>query len=89
MNDRARVRLWETLRLAAPIVAFALPYPMARLLDGFGPGFQFVDREVSPVEAFGILGTMLLPIAAWAYATMIRRSALKPLASMSFSSLVT
>jgi hypothetical protein len=70
MNDRARVRLWETLRLAAPIVAFVLPYPMARLLDGFGPGFQFVDREVSPVEAFGILGTMLLPIAAWAYATM-------------------
>lgn len=70
MNDRARVRLWENLRLAAPIAAFVLPYPIARLLGGFGPGFQFVDREVSPVEALGILGTMLLPIAAWAYATM-------------------
>ena len=70
MNDRARVRLWENLRLAAPIVAFVLPYPIARLLGGFGPGFQFVDREVSPVEAFGILGTMLLPTAAWFYATM-------------------
>lgn len=70
MSDRARVRLWENLRLAAPIVAFVLPYPIARLLGGFGEGFQFIDQEVSPAEAFGILGTLLLPVAAWAYATM-------------------
>ena len=70
MDDRARIRLWENLRLMAPIVAFVLPYPIARLLGGFGPGFQFVDQELSPVEAFGILGTMLLPVAAWFYATM-------------------
>ena len=70
MSDRARVRLWENLRLLLPIMAFVLPYPIARLLGGFGAGFQFIDKEVSPVEAFGILGTMLLPIAAWAYATM-------------------
>ena len=61
---------------AGTLVAFVLPYPIARLLGGFGPGFQFVDREVSPVEAFGILGTMLLPIAAWAYATMRLEQAL-------------
>ena len=70
MNDRARVRLWENLRLAAPNAAFVLPYPIARLLGGFGESFQFIDKEVSPVEAFGILATMLLPIAAWFYATM-------------------
>jgi hypothetical protein len=70
MNDRAQVRLWENLRLLTPPVAFVLPYPIARLLGGFDAGFQFVDKEVSPVEAFGILATMLLPIAAWAYATM-------------------
>jgi hypothetical protein len=70
MNTPARVRLWESLRLLAPVVALLLPYPVARLLGGFGPGFQFVDQEVSPVEAFGILGTMLLPFAAWYYATM-------------------
>ncbi len=72
MNDRARVRLWlwEALRLAAPTAAFVLPYPIARLLGGFGPGFRFIGQELSPVEAFGILGTMLLPVAAWAYATM-------------------
>jgi hypothetical protein len=70
MNDRARVRLWENLRLGAPIVAFVLPYPAARLLGGFGAGFEFVGQELSPVEAFGVLGTMLLPVAAWYYATM-------------------
>ena len=70
MSDRSRVPLWETLRLLAPIVAFVLPYPIARLAGGFGEGFQFIDQEVSPVEAFGILGTLLLPVAAWFYATM-------------------
>src|SRR5262245_58773009 len=70
MDDRARVRLWETLRLLGPIVAFVLPYPTARLLGGFGSGFQFVDQELLPAEAFGVLGTMLLPMAAWFYATM-------------------
>jgi hypothetical protein len=76
MNDRARVRLWEMLRLAAPMAAFVLPYPIARLLGGFAPGFQFVGQELSPAEAFGILGTMLLPIAAWVYATMRLEQAL-------------
>jgi hypothetical protein len=76
MNDRARVRLWENLRLLAPIVAFVLPYPIARLLGGFGEGFQFIDQEVPPAEAFGILGTLLLPVAAWAYATMRLEQAL-------------
>jgi Protein of unknown function (DUF3592) len=70
MSDRAQVTLWKNLRLCIPIIAFVLPYPIARLLGGFGEGFQFIDHEVSPAEAFGILGTMLLPIAAWAYATM-------------------
>ncbi len=70
MNDRERARLWERLRLWAPIGAFVLPYPIARLLGGFGDGFRFVGQEVSPAEVFGILGTMLLPIAAWSYATM-------------------
>ena len=70
MNTPARVRLWERLRLLGPVVALLLPYPLARLMGGFGPGFQFVGQEVSPVEAFGILGTMLLPLAAWFYATM-------------------
>jgi hypothetical protein len=76
MSDRARVRLWENLRLVAPIVAFVLPYQIACLLGGFGEGFQFIGQELSPVEAFGILGTMLLPTAAWAYATMRLEQAL-------------
>jgi hypothetical protein len=70
MNDRARVRLWGNLRLAAPIAAFVLPYPIAHLLGGFRPGFQFVGQELTSIEAFGVLGTILLPLAAWFYAQM-------------------
>ena len=70
MGSSGRVRLWESLRLLVPIAAFVLPYPIARLMGGFAPGFQFVGQELRPVEAFGILGTMLLPLAAWNYCTM-------------------
>lgn len=70
MGASGRVGLWQSLRLLAPIVAFVLPYPIARLSGGFAPGFQMVGQDLSPVEAFGILGTMLLPLAAWNYCTM-------------------
>lgn len=64
-----RPSFWETMTLVGPAVTLAAVPTIVSLVGGF-KDFEMVGRPVSALDAFGILGTMLLPIAAWFYAQM-------------------
>lgn len=64
-----RARFWEMMTLLGPAVALAGVPTIVSLLGGF-KDFQLVGRPVGPLDAFGILGTMLAPVGAWFYAQM-------------------
>lgn len=54
---------WRKATILAPFAAAAVPFFGTMLLGGFDD-FKLVGREVSALEAFGILGTMCFPMAA-------------------------
>ncbi len=64
MTDTARAGFWRKATVLAPLAAAAVPFFGTLLLGGFAD-FQLVGREVSAPQAFGILGTMCFPMAAY------------------------
>jgi Protein of unknown function (DUF3592) len=65
--DRARARFWNTASFTAPIAVLAAALLGVSLAGGYDH-FQWVGRTVTPLEAFGVLGPMLLPVAAYFFA---------------------
>lgn len=68
MPVRDRVNFWQIGCILLPIAGVIAPLLIAKGLGGFGAGFQMVDKELQPSEAFGILGAMLFPIAGYFFA---------------------
>lgn len=73
MSAEARVRFWNSMVPLLPLAALIVTPTVAALLGGFTE--PLVDVEVSPATAFGILGTMLFPLAAFFFATVKRNEA--------------
>jgi hypothetical protein len=66
-GDSSPVRFWEAMMAAGPAVAAIAP-PLAVWLAGGFDDFQWVDRQVTPAQTFGILGAMCFPLAAFFFA---------------------
>lgn len=64
-----RPGFWEKMIVLGPALALVGIPVIVRLLGGF-ENFQMVDKPVTALEAFGILGTMFCPVMAWFYAQM-------------------
>jgi hypothetical protein len=79
LTQAARVDFWRIAVPLAPFVAGAVPFFATLLLGGFD-GFQFVGRDASPLAAFGILGTICFPFAAYYLADRKHREAMNALA---------
>jgi hypothetical protein len=73
--DLARARFWDTASFAGPVATFAAVLLGVALAGGYDH-FQWVGRTVTPLEAFGILGPMLLPVAAFFFARQKYRQAM-------------
>lgn len=71
----ARADFWRIAIPLAPFVAAAVPFFATLLLGGFND-FQIVGRDVSALEAFGILGTMCFPFAAYHLADRTHKEAM-------------
>jgi hypothetical protein len=66
-----RPQFWETLTVLGPLGCLVLIPTVGRVLGVFDR-FEWVGRDVSPLQAFFILETMCAPVAVWFYA-MVRR----------------
>ena len=64
MTDASRADFWRAAVLIAPLLGAALPFFGVLLLGGFDD-FQLVGQEASALAAFGLLGTMCFPVAAY------------------------
>jgi hypothetical protein len=64
-----RLHFWELFMTAGPLAAVVLIPLGVSVLGGFDD-FQWVDKQATPLQAFGILGTMCLPVAAYFYGRM-------------------
>lgn len=64
MIDASRADFWRAAVLIAPLLGAALPFFGVLLLGGFDD-FQLVGREPSALAAFGLLGTICFPVAAY------------------------
>jgi hypothetical protein len=58
------VAFWEWVMTVAPVLAGALTLGAGWLCGAF-VDFQWVDRQVTSIQAFTILGTMMFPAAAF------------------------
>ncbi|HTR88107.1 MAG TPA: DUF3592 domain-containing protein [Reyranella sp.] len=65
---RDPVKFWQTATFVLPIVGLIVPISIAKILGGFGPGFEFVGQNLSPLEAFGLVGAMCFPFAGYQFA---------------------
>lgn len=63
------VRFWEYATVAGPIAAFVLPPLIVAWCGGFGE-VRWIGQPVTPWQGIAILGAMVFPIAAWAFARM-------------------
>ena len=68
MAEGSRVRLWRTMTMAGPLAALVATPVAASLMGGFTEAL--VGHDVSAATAFGILGTMCLPVGAFFFARM-------------------
>jgi hypothetical protein len=66
-DDPRSVAFWEWVMTVSPAIAFVLPLAAVWLAGGY-VDFQWVDQPVTFVQAFGILGPMMYPFAAFYYA---------------------
>lgn len=64
---RSQFRFWRIATVLGPIAAAVVPLSSTLALGGF-KHFQWVGRDVSGLEAWGILGAMLFPVAAYFFA---------------------
>lgn len=79
MTEVARVDFWRVAVPLAPFVGAALPFFGTLLLGGFDD-LQLVGQELSALQAFGILGTMCFPFAAYHVADRKYKEAMNALA---------
>lgn len=79
MTAASRADFWRTAVPIAPCVGAAIPFLATLLLGGFDD-FQLVGREVSVLTAFGILGTICFPVAAYFLADRKYKEAMNTLA---------
>ena len=63
----SRASFWQTATYAGPPAIFVGVIVLVAVLGGY-QNFQWVGKEVTPLEAFGILGPMLLPMAFFFHA---------------------
>ena len=75
MTVASRVDFWRAAVPAAPLLGAALPFFGVLLLGGFAD-FEMVGKEPSALQTFGLMGTMLFPIAAYKAAQRRYREAL-------------
>lgn len=79
MTKASRADFWRTAVPIAPFVGAAIPLFGTLLLGGFDD-FQLVGREVSALTAFGILGTICFPLAAYLLADRKYKESMNTLA---------
>ena len=79
MTEASRADFWRTAVPIAPFVGAAIPFFATLLLGGFDD-FQLVGREPSALTAFGLLGTICFPLAAYFLADRQYKEAMNALA---------
>ena len=79
MTEASRADFWRTAVPIAPFVGAAIPLFGTLLLGGFDD-FQLVGREPSALTAFGLLGTICFPLAAYFLADRQYKEAMNALA---------
>lgn len=79
MTEASRADFWRTAVPIAPFVGAAIPLFGTLQLGGFDD-FQLVGREPSALTAFGLLGTICFPLAAYFLADRQYKEAMNALA---------